>query len=68
MLCNLKCLFRSSDQNMNFLRDLRSLYEGWTVIRFWGNDIKKSINECVKVLEETIFDIRMNDYDLKDSE
>ncbi|SEQ56302.1 very short patch repair endonuclease [Butyrivibrio sp. TB] len=42
------------------------LYEGWTVIRFWGNDIKKSINECVKVLEETIFDIRMNDYDLKD--
>ena len=33
------------------------LFMGWTVIRFWGNDIKKNIDECVKVVEETIFDI-----------
>lgn len=32
---------------------------GWTVIRFWGTDIKKSTNECVKVVEEAIFDSRM---------
>ena len=31
-------------------------FEGWTVIRFWGEDIKKHTAECVKVVEETIFD------------
>ena len=30
------------------------LFEGWTVIRFWGNDIKKHPDECVKVVEEAI--------------
>lgn len=37
----------------------RLLFMGWTVIRFWGTDIKKHIDECVKVVEETIFDILM---------
>ena len=37
------------------------LFMGWTVIRFWGNDIKKNIDECVKVVEETIFDIKFNE-------
>lgn len=34
----------------------RLLFEGWTVIRFWGNDIKKNIDECVRVVEEVIFE------------
>ena len=34
----------------------RLLFEGWTVIRFWGDDIKKHTDECVKVVEEAIFD------------
>ena len=34
---------------------LRDLFD-WTVIRFWGEDIKKHTDECVKVVEETIFD------------
>ncbi|MCR5458683.1 MAG: very short patch repair endonuclease [Acetatifactor sp.] len=33
------------------------LYLGWTVIRFWGKDILKHADECVKVVEETIFDM-----------
>lgn len=37
------------------------LFEGWTVIRFWGNDIKKYPDRCVKVIEETVFDIMMNE-------
>lgn len=41
----------------------RLLFEGWTVIRFWGNDIKKHTDECVKVVEEAIFDITMYDGD-----
>lgn len=39
----------------------RLLYEGWTVIRFWGNDIKKKPEECVKVIEEVILDMKIND-------
>lgn len=31
-------------------------FEGWTVIRFWGNDIKNDVDECVRVVEEAIFD------------
>jgi DNA mismatch endonuclease (patch repair protein) len=29
---------------------------GWTVIRFWGKDIMKNANECIKAIEEAIFD------------
>ncbi len=36
------------------------LFLGWTVIRFWGNDIKKNLQECVSVIQETIFDIQMS--------
>lgn len=35
----------------------RLLFEGWTVIRFWGDDIKNHTDECIKVIEEVIFDI-----------
>jgi len=37
------------------------LYLGWTVIRFWGDEIKKKPDECVKVIEECIWDIKMQD-------
>ena len=37
------------------------LFMGWTVIRFWGNEIKKNPEQCVKVVEETIFDLRMEE-------
>lgn len=36
----------------------RLLFEGWTVIRFWGKDIHKNVDECVWVVEETIWDIK----------
>ena len=35
------------------------LFMGWTVIGFWGNDIKKNTDECVRVVEEIIFDLKM---------
>lgn len=31
------------------------LFLGWTVIRFWGKDILKRTDECIKVIEECIF-------------
>lgn len=33
------------------------MFLGWTVIRFWGKEIKKDVEGCVRVIEETIFDI-----------
>lgn len=37
------------------------LFMGWTVIRFWGKEILKNTDECVKVIEEAIFDIKIKD-------
>ena len=38
-------------------------FMGWTVIRFWGEDIKKNINECLQTIEETIFNLKMENAD-----
>ena len=46
------------DQQLNFM--------GWTVIRFWGNEIKKNVNECIQVIEETIFDIKIGENEADD--
>lgn len=35
------------------------LFLGWTVIRFWGEDILKNTEECVRVIEETIFEMKL---------
>ena len=35
------------------------LFRGWTVIRFWGKDIMKNTEECIRVVEEAIFDNRI---------
>lgn len=37
------------------------LFMGWTEIRFWGRDILHNTDECVKVIEETIFDLMMEE-------
>ena len=41
--------------------DKRLLFEGWTVIRFWGEDIKRNTDECIKAIEEIIFDTKVGD-------
>lgn len=46
---------RERDEEIN----KKLLFQGWTVIRFWGKDIKKNLDECVKVIEETIFEIKI---------
>lgn len=37
------------------------LFLGWTVIRFWGKDILKNCDECIRVIEECIFDMIMTE-------
>lgn len=41
---------------------------GWTVIRFWGKDIMKNTEECVRVIEEAIFEQKYDDYDIETEE
>ena len=35
--------------------------KGWRVIRFWGEDIKKRTLECIRAIEETIFDVKLSE-------
>lgn len=32
------------------------MYLGWNVVRFWGKDIARDVDACVRVVEEMIFD------------
>ena len=41
--------------------DKELLFLGWTVIHFWGKEILSDTDECVRVVEETIFDIMTAD-------
>ena len=54
---------RKIERNME--RDLETdrelLYLGWTVIHFWGMDIMKHIDECLRIIEETIFEGKIGD-------
>jgi len=48
----------------NMRRDIENdrqlLCMGWTVIHFWGSDIIKDTETCVRVIEEAIFDNLLN--------
>lgn len=46
----------SRDEEIN--KRLKAM--GWIVLRFWGKDIKKNTESCIKTIEEAIFDIRMD--------
>ncbi len=41
---------------------------GWTVIRFWGKEILKNTDECIRVIEEAIFENEINEVVLDESE
>ena len=35
---------------------------GWRVIHFWGKDILKDVDSCVRTIEEMIFDSDLDEY------
>ena len=51
------------NRERDYENDKKLLFMDWTVIRFWGNEIMKRPEECVRVIEETIFDNRIADID-----
>ena len=45
----------SKNRKRDELINKELLFLGWTVTRFWGKDVIKNTDECIKVIEETIF-------------
>ena len=55
----IKKISRNLERDDEINKKLLSM--GWTVIRFWGNEIKKNTDECIRVIEETFFDIKLGE-------
>ena len=53
---------RERDEEIN----KKLMFMGWTVIRFWGKDIKKDVAQCIKVIEECIFDVNFSESNEKE--
>ena len=50
----------------NIVRDIENEKKlesmGWTIVRFWGNKIKKNPMDCVNEIKETIYEIENRVY------
>ena len=44
-------------------KDIMLRSQGWKVLHFWGKDIEKNIDDCIRVVEETIIDLRIAEVD-----
>ena len=45
---------RNTERDREVEQQLRAL--GWTVLRFWDDEIKKDLDGCVRTVKEAIFD------------
>jgi DNA mismatch endonuclease (patch repair protein) len=50
----------------NIMRDCKTEKKlgtmGWTVFRFWGDEINNNVNSCVDEIKETIYEIKNDIY------
>lgn len=60
----MKKIERNIQRDIEKDRALENL--GWRVIHFWGKDITKKTEQCVRVVEEVIFDVKMEQWQLSD--
>ena len=56
---------KNRERDIEIDKQLR--YLGWAVLRFWGNEIKKDTDGCVKAIEEMVFEKRV-DFEVVESE
>ncbi len=52
-------ILRNMERDTEVNQKLRAL--GWTVVRFWGNDIKKDPEECVKAVDEAVWERKIGE-------
>ena len=55
----IKKISRNMERDVENEKALRC--QDWTVLRFWGQDIMKHTDECVKAVDEAVFDRRVGD-------
>jgi DNA mismatch endonuclease (patch repair protein) len=53
----IKKITRNMERDQENEKALR--FREWTVLRIWGEDIRKHTDDCVRAVEEAIFDQRM---------
>lgn len=49
------------NRNRDIENDKKLLFLGWNVIHFWGKEILSDTDECVKVIEEAIWDVSIGE-------
>ncbi len=54
-----KKIARNVERDSETDRRLKAL--GWTPLHFWGKDITKHPDDCIKVIEETIFNLKIGE-------
>lgn len=50
------------NRNRDIETDKKLIYLGWTVIHFWGKDIIKDTDECIKIIQEAIWDAQIDTF------
>ncbi len=60
----LKKISRNMARDAENDKKLASL--GWTILHFWGQDISKHLDICIKTIEETIIDLQKDAFPDKD--
>ncbi len=55
-----KKIRRNMERDREVETELRAL--GWTVLRFWDDEIKHDLPGCVQAVKEAIFDAEVNAY------
>lgn len=54
---------RTRERDTKAEQELR--FMGWTVLRFWREEILHDLAQCVQTVEETLFQIRLDCYEAK---
>jgi len=57
----LKKIQRNIERDDEVNKALR--FRDWTVLRFWGKDILNHTEDCIRTIEETIFEVKQLDED-----
>ena len=54
----IKKITRNMERDIENEQELR--FREWTVLRFWGRDIMKHTDDCVRAVEEAVFEQKIN--------
>lgn len=52
---------KNMERDGNINRELESM--GWTVLRFWSRDVQKNTDECLRTVDEMVFDRKLQNSD-----